>query len=525
MRAFVVMVAVACVAGLGVPPVVGAEASTGRWGRRDRASTLIAAGVPRSGDGASYSASASTSYRGTVRDFVGDVGNARGDIVRSNVIYEAGMVTLRMKLRNAGSYKTRSWQRGDTAMVFWLDTNGDDYDDYSALIFNNGSDRLVAITFAGSSGTCQLLPRKQGDVFTLRFRPRCIGEPSRLRFQAWMFYDRDVAEDTAKSLQVDLAPEGWDWSAWIRRQPRPTSTVITSAPARASYGEAVLINATATSRYPFFYSSDLGLYRRYRGTRRWERVTTQETDWEGMVYFRREVSRPVEFQVRYPGSVNFQPSRSRVAFVDVGMAVSHSSVPDHQPLGSTIQVQGRVRPAHPNARIALQRRTSTGWQDVASGRVTKRSRYALSTTPERSQRYTYRVRVAGDGLRSPGITEDLPVDIYRAKIAGVEPSDPVSETENLNSEWITVRNNGGTPINLSSWGVAADVQPVYISHTVSDFAKLQPGEQVRVHTGEGTHRAGHLYLNRTSPLWPAAGVARLYNDTGTLMDDLIYGPE
>jgi hypothetical protein len=432
------------------------------------------------------------------------------------------MVTVRTKLRNAGSFKTRSWQRGDTSMVFWIDTDGDDYDDYSATIFNNGSDRLVALTYASSRATCQLNARKKGDVFTLRFRPRCIEEPWKLRFQAAMFYDRDADEDTAKSLQVDLAPEGWNWSPWIRREPRPTSTVIIAATDKTSYRESAVIVARATSPYPYFYSRMLDLYRRRRGATQWERVASQEED-GGLVRFERPVSRPVEFQVRHRGDGSFQPSRSRVAFVDVGMAVSHSAVHDYQPLGSTIGVRGRVRPAHPGARIAMQRRTSTGWLTVASGKVNDRSRYALSTTPERSRQYTYRVRVAGDGVRSPGESADIPVGIYQAKIADVEPSDPVSEAENLNTEYIAIRNNGAVPIDLRYWKVTADVLPVDI--TDAGFTELQPGDQVRVHTGEGTPRAGHLYLGRTAPLWPAAGVARLHDALGNPMDELVYGPE
>jgi competence protein ComEC len=77
------------------------------------------------------------------------------------------------------------------------------------------------------------------------------------------------------------------------------------------------------------------------------------------------------------------------------------------------------------------------------------------------------------------------------------------------SECALVRNTGAAAINLAGWKLAAGDRSQRISR--ASFP-LNKGATVRIHTGRGTTRAGHLYLGSGRPIWNNDG------DTASLID-------
>lgn len=467
-------------------------------------------------------------YSASVTDKRGDVPTARGDLVRAGLRYGESRIRLRGELRDAGSYKTANWQRGDTVLVWFLDIDGDTYDDHVVSVFNNGRDELKGAVYSRSSAEvqCRPTPSKRGDVFTLRFRHGCVGSPERVRFQAVMLYDRNVSDTSGKSVTTDRAPGGLGWSAWSKQPPQPARIVYaTRPPASVAFGRSVSIAATFAS--DTWTTRRLSLYRRYEGSQRWERIDSAVTpSYSGTVYFNTTVRRPSAFQVRSAGDEQWKPSRSRTANVDVRMAITRDAVPSRAQLGDRVRVSGRVRPANPGGRVVLQKKTADGWVAVKAGKLSPESTFSLVTTPKTSRRHTFRVRTAGDGVRSAGRTPGFKVAIYDVRIRAVQPSDAVAEAQNLNSEYVSIINRGGVPISIADWLVEANLTTAAtIPVEYTSYGRLQPGDGVRVHTGSGTPRAGHLYLGLATPMWPPAGVARLYTPRDKLVDELQYGTD
>jgi competence protein ComEC len=99
--------------------------------------------------------------------------------------------------------------------------------------------------------------------------------------------------------------------------------------------------------------------------------------------------------------------------------------------------------------------------------------------------------------------------VYRVAITGVHADAAGDDRRNLNGEYALVRNTGRTAIDLAGWRLdAGDGSQRF---TLPGY-RLRPGATVRVHTGRGTTRAGHLFLGSSRPVWSNDG------DTGTLVD-------
>ena len=514
-RALLIVIGVlASVAG----PSYGAERTAADERPPSRASVLDGNAESASPDDG-YTATAAGRHFVRVEDKVRDVRDVHGDLVRASLRYGASRITLRAELRRVGSIKTSNWRRGDTSLIWWVDTNGDNYDNYLAAMSSDGHEGLAAATFDYDRRTCTPTPHRKGDVFTLQFRRSCWESPYRMRLAAAMFYDRNPDSDSSKSIQLDVAPAGVGWSPWVYIPPLPTRTSITASVRKLIHGDPVGISGTVE---PMYEDVPMHLYRRAHGTKRWERVG-RTSSWSYTLSI--TPRRPMDFHFRFPGNAAWQPSRSRSVTVDVAMKVEQDAVDDtYRPLGSVVEATGRVRPANPGGTVALQRRTADGWKTVKTGKVNSENLYTLRTTPKSSRAFTYRVRAASDGIRSAGFGERFRMLIYSAKITKVEPGDPVAEAQNLNSEYVAVKNKGRVPILLDSWGLASNRLQVTIPSAYG-YTGLRPGDGVRIHTGSGEARTGHIYLGLEVPFWPAAGIAGLYDVDDYRMDEIQYGLE
>jgi hypothetical protein len=99
--------------------------------------------------------------------------------------------------------------------------------------------------------------------------------------------------------------------------------------------------------------------------------------------------------------------------------------------------------------------------------------------------------------------------VYRATITGIHADVPGDDRRNLNSEYALVRNTGAVAINLAGWQLDAGDRSQRFS---LPSYPLKKGATVRIHTGRGTTKPGHLYLGSGRAIGNNDG------DTATLID-------
>lgn len=71
------------------------------------------------------------------------------------------------------------------------------------------------------------------------------------------------------------------------------------------------------------------------------------------------------------------------------------------------------------------------------------------------------------------------------------------DTENLNGEWVKIKNTGLKSLNLKNWTLKDSGTNIY------KFGNclLEPGETVFLYSGPGTDSGGRLYWNSSQPIW------------------------
>jgi hypothetical protein len=99
--------------------------------------------------------------------------------------------------------------------------------------------------------------------------------------------------------------------------------------------------------------------------------------------------------------------------------------------------------------------------------------------------------------------------VYRAAITGIHTDAAGDDRRNLNGEYALVRNTGAAAINLAGWKLSAGDRGQRFS--LARYP-LKKNATVRIHTGRGTIRAGHLFLGYGRPVWNNDG------DSATLID-------
>ncbi len=339
-----------------------------------------------------------------------------------------------------------------------------------------------------------------------------------------MIYDTKPYDDDNK-LQFDLAPR-YRFSRPVRRP--QLSTVLRwgarNNRIRVPYGTTdTMLRGVLTSRLGGVDNPRVIIDARRSASEPWRARGRASTDYynAGGVYWRWEApaTASMQFRMRYGGTRAYKPSRSAALHVDVSMNVTATMQRSGVARGNSVSVTGRVAPAQPGSAVALQRRMGSSWKTVTTGTVLPGGSYSLSTTPRSSGDLVYRVRHGGDALRVPGYSRPMTLRVYSAAITRVVPSTPQRELNDLNSEYVIVKNTGRVPVSLAGWFIEANLAD-WSSLPTADLA---PGQSVRVHSGAGRSRSGHVYLNRRVPMWPAAGVARLYDEHEDVVHERRYG--
>ena len=78
-------------------------------------------------------------------------------------------------------------------------------------------------------------------------------------------------------------------------------------------------------------------------------------------------------------------------------------------------------------------------------------------------------------------------------------------------EWVTVKNNGNSSVELENWRIASD-SSIKFKYDFPKFT-LNAGQTVKVWTKIGTNSTSNLYMNRTEQFWQDN------SDCGYLKDD------
>jgi hypothetical protein len=106
-------------------------------------------------------------------------------------------------------------------------------------------------------------------------------------------------------------------------------------------------------------------------------------------------------------------------------------------------------------------------------------------------------------------------------LEGSQLNAPGNDNDNLNQQYICLRNRTGSTVLLSGWHLQDAKGAKY---TFPSF-ELAPGAAVRVHTGRGKDAESDLYWGRGSSVWCNEGdTVSLYDRLWGLVDQKEYEP-
>jgi len=175
-----------------------------------------------------------------------------------------------------------------------------------------------------------------------------------------------------------------------------------------------------------------------------------------------------------------------------------STAPSSVMVGQLARVRGAVLPAAAGQPVRLQRWNGTAWATVANTTVEEGTgRYAFVLATGRSGRWKYRVLVPAYSGRATTVSTPAVLEVYRARIIGV----------NTVREVVRVENTGRTRIQLIGWTLTD--RRTGVTRVLPAFT-LRPGRVVRIHSGSGINGTNDLYLGRP-PMWGSHGTAVVSN--------------
>jgi hypothetical protein len=296
-------------------------------------------------------------------------------------------------------------------------------------------------------------------------------------------------------------------------KPRPGLTtvlgLVTNTTA-VTYGSGVSLTATLVDSASHPVAGEpISFYSRKKGTATWIQLGTSTTNSLGKTA--RAATPPVntEFLAKHAGNPFWAASMSAVRTVYVRPKITLSTSAGTALLGSSSRLSGVVTPAHSGQAIVLQQYVSGAWKTVTSTKLTSTGGYAFTVKPASSGAFSYRVLKPADSDHLAVTTPVVKIVRYKAAITTIHYDAAGNDFNNLNDEYVVIRNTGTVTINLANWRLhAGDGGQTWYLPSYG----LGAGASVRVHTGYGSNGGGHIYINRGSPVWNNTG------DTGYLYD-------
>jgi len=132
-----------------------------------------------------------------------------------------------------------------------------------------------------------------------------------------------------------------------------------------------------------------------------------------------------------------------------------------------------------------------------------------------------RFRLVAAGVLSVGSLVALPATASAApaiQFGVIQYDSPGSDdgsNASLNAEFVVVKNVSGQKVQLRGFSVR-DAQGRTFTFPAM---RLRPGRTVRLHTGNGTNTARHVFWRQSNYVWNNGGdTATLRNATGKLID-------
>jgi Lamin Tail Domain len=180
-------------------------------------------------------------------------------------------------------------------------------------------------------------------------------------------------------------------------------------------------------------------------------------------------------------------------------------------LGRTATISGHVAPAHRGQQIRLQQKRGRTWHTAQKKTLPPSGRYYFSLRPRVTGISGWRIYKASDADHIGAISRTFRLVVYRAAITAVHADAAGDDRRNLNGEYAVVRNTGAAALSLAGWKLDAGD---HSQRFALPSYPLKKGATVRIHTGRGTTKAGHLYLGSGRPIWNNDG------DAATLRYDL-----
>lgn len=148
---------------------------------------------------------------------------------------------------------------------------------------------------------------------------------------------------------------------------------------------------------------------------------------------------------------------------------------------------------------------------------TERKRYERTAAAARDARRGLWSCVDADGSVTPadGGAESSPLEV-------VEINDDAAgnDNDNLDDEYVTFRNAGSEPLDISGWTVADEGGHAY---TFPEGAVVDPGAEVTLRTGSGTDTEATYYWEESGAVWNNDGdTVIVRNATGSTVIRVSY---
>jgi len=117
--------------------------------------------------------------------------------------------------------------------------------------------------------------------------------------------------------------------------------------------------------------------------------------------------------------------------------------------------------------------------------------------------------IATDGGRT---TTTTGTPTSRLAVTRIHADASGDDFQNLNDEYVVLKNTGTQPLDLSQWTLQDEAGHTY---TFPSRFTLAPEARVTIHTGHGTNTASDLYWGSSVPIWNNGGdTIRIMNAEG-----------
>jgi hypothetical protein len=142
---------------------------------------------------------------------------------------------------------------------------------------------------------------------------------------------------------------------------------------------------------------------------------------------------------------------------------------------------------------------------------------ALMVAPILGQQYAMDQAAGAQVSSNASITSALNVTPVTDMAAGVNVI--ITNVSSLGDEWVTIANQGDTPVNLGGWALTDGTRFRYIFPSMV----IPVGSAIRIHFGHGFNVGQDIYLDLSGDMLPdSGGAVMLYDNSGTMVSSYAY---